>query len=229
MTHSSHDQFREAIQKAEAKAAVRKQESLERSLKRAKSIRIKVKEQTRDDKEPTTAALQSWTAAEYLAAFNKVAESHIKRYVDAKKLISLVAVQEFLATLDEHDACPRSKLLIIREAAKRLLRYKKQYFVKAVPQPWMLRTFAVEIIEDLKGLLYSQASLRYLYTEEVRVDMLDIAYGDREWIVSWEGRQARLPLSHLNQVTNPFLLAKLDKPPKQETTPDDEDYDNWES
>ena len=228
MTTNNRDLFREALAQAEKKAETRRQRGVARQVKLAKEIVIPVKQQTqKGGKEPSLLALQNWTSAEYLEVFTTEVTQVVPRYEDAKKIVSLSAMKEFLATLTEYGACPRSKLDVVRAAAKRMIRYKKKFRLKASPRPWMLRTYAHEIINDLVGLVYDDTSLRYICTEHIEVDILKVQSDKNEWIISWDGHQARLPVIHLSQVTNPFLLEKLNQPLPQETLPDDDDYHNW--
>lgn len=220
----SEDGLRDAIRKARRKEAERKQR---RQVKISLAPKKNPRKEKRHDGEPSTSALEKWGPKEFLDEFSSFAEEAIPNYTRSPAIHELKSVKEFLAILEANDACPRSMLKIIREAARRLPRWKKEWNISSPFGAWWLRTNAAAILHDLRHLLYNDASLRYLMEEEVPVDMITIEQQDECWIFDWQGQSVQLHKSQLETVKNPYLLKKLDLSTTEEGSPDDEDFGGW--
>jgi hypothetical protein len=220
--------FKDIVREAEAKEHARLKKLANNKRARSRTpARTDPKKDKRPNGAPTTQALRLWKSGEFAEVFQDQAARVVRRYNPGPKVKELSLMKRFLEALDVKQACPRSKLLIVEEAARRLIRYRRKFNVKAQPGTWMLVRYGEEIIDDLKHLLYGEDSLRYVYSEEIPVDMLDIEETDDGWEISWNDHRARLPKSHATQISNPHLLTRLGKPQTAEERPDNEDYANW--
>jgi hypothetical protein len=216
----SQDGLRDAIRQAREKQKQRKKQK--QVVFRAPKENPKLSR--REDGEPTTEALEKWTSEEYLAEFTAQAKASVPGYTKGVAIHEVKAVKEFLGVLD--DACPRSKLRIIREAARRLIKYKKDWGLRTAPGAWWLRTHAIAITEDLSHLVYNEASLRYLLSEDVPSDMLGLRKSGETWIFEWEGEEVQIHESQLSTVTNPSLLKQLNIAPEERPS-DNENHRGW--
>jgi len=216
----SKDGLRDAIRQAREKSQARKKRRQISYGAPKKDVRV----EKREDGEPSTAALEKWTSKEFLREFTATAEQTIPGYLRGVAIHEVKSVKEFIGMLD--DACPRSILNVIREAARRLNRYKRAWGLRKSPGAWWLRTHGVAILDDLKHLIYSEASLRYIMTEDIDPGMLNIFKKDECWVFEWRGEQVQVHENQTESVTNIQLLKKLDQAPK-ERTPDDENYRGW--
>lgn len=216
----SKDGLHKAIREARDKTQARKKHK--KVVYRAPKKDFK--KEKRDDGEPTTSALEKWTPVEFLSEFTHLAEQYYPGYHKGVAIHELKSVKEFMNMMS--DACPRSILLVIREVARRLVRYKKSWGVAKPPGAWFLLTYGTNILEDLKHLIYDEASLRYIMTEDIDPGMLEITSNDECWVFAWNGEQVQLHKSRTKSVTNPQLLQKLGQAPK-ERTPDNENFSGW--
>lgn len=221
----SQDELEKIIKAAAAKKKKRKKQ---RPTVYSKAPKRDPKRAVRGDGEPTTDALERWKAAEFLREFTAWAKVWFPGYRPGVITHEVKAVKEFLNILEDSDACPRSQLAVIREAARRLTRYKTTWGLISTPGAWWLRTHATQILEDLKHLIYGVASLRYLMTEDVPVDdILTVKKHDECWIISWQDMSVQVHESHLDRINNPYLLRLLGHT-EQERTPDNENTRGWE-
>jgi len=218
--------FREAIRAARKKQEERKKSRPARVPGEPKK---NPRHDWRKDGEPTTSALELWGPLEYLREFEDQAKKSFPDYTPAAKTHEIKCIKAFLEMLDENEACPRSKLAVVREAAKRLVRYKKNLEIKTQPGVWWLLTYGIAILDDLKHLIYTDGTLRYLMTEDVPVDLIDMLHITRRdecWVFSYKGQEVQIHESQWSSITNPHLQKRLNIAPSEER-PDNENYSGW--
>ena len=124
------NEFNDSIREARRKELARKER---RPVDLSRVPKRKLRDDTRPDGQPSTDALERWGPTDYLSEFTYVAKQTVPDYTPAVIRHEIKSMKNFLDTLEANEACPRSQLDIVREAARRLIRYKKEFNLSTAP------------------------------------------------------------------------------------------------
>lgn len=220
--------------RADKKAKERHQKMKQRRANRpisARRTKTEIKSDRRVDGGPTTEAIELWGPAEFCEAFNEEARKH-KRFREGPFTRDLAAMRQFIdqirsfaeTELGVDDLAPRSILLMVTTAGRKLTRYRLDTEVKKQVGIWMLQTLGHQIISDHVTLLYGRGSLQFIITEDVDSRDVEITRED-ECVYLVDTRRDAKHMLHESQINavvqNPQLRARLG-------LSDDEDTSEWE-
>ena len=219
---SLRQRMEEADQKAAKQAALRAQKAAKRrghGVVTKKEGRADLKARALPNGEPTTAALDAWGAKEFRHLFNKIAGQHsrFKEGPIARDLATMAKFVEQLKTFAEDEysitsLAPRAVYRIVRSAAEKLVRYRKQTDMKKPIGMWMLLTIGYDIVNDHASMLYGRGSFKFILTEDVDSRDIETACVDECVILKHtsHGEDLLLHRDKLDDnVLNPELRRRL--------------------
>jgi len=227
MNREGMDHLREGMEasakKADAKAAERRKKAIAknqwRSTQPKTKTRAELKAQQMDNGEPTTAAIEAWGPREFRALFNKAAAQH-SRFKEGPIVRDIASVAKFIEQLRAYareeagidELAPRAVYRVIKSAATKLVRYRKQTDMKKPVGLWMMLTIGYDIINDHASMLYGRDSFKFMLTEDVDSREVKIENVD-ECVVLSHARLSDGLLLHRDKlhdnVLNPELRARL--------------------